>query len=305
MAELDLNDTTRDEGDDLSQSVERGPRTEAALTVLRGENPGTFYTIDGPKAVIGRSAEVEIAIPDDTLSRQHACIHRSPDGFAVEDLGSTNGTFVDGERVAGKRALEDGCRIFLGSRTVLHFRLHDAVELEAARSAYALTVRDPLTGVYNRRHLQDRLEAEVAFSRRHGTALSLVLLDVDHFKQLNDEHGHAIGDAALRLLAEAVSGLTRQEDVLARYGGEEFALIARGIDRDATLGLAERMRKEVEAQRLPTARGPVTFTVSIGIAHSPTGSDLTAQQMFESADRALYASKDSGRNKVSLAPSAA
>jgi diguanylate cyclase (GGDEF)-like protein len=302
VAEHDLNDTTRDEGDELSQSVDRGPRSEAALTVLRGENPGTLYTIEGPTAVIGRSPEAALAIPDGTLSRHHACIHRVESGFVIEDLGSTNGTFVDGQRVEGKLKLEDGCRIYLGSRTVLHFRLHDAVELEAVRQTYALTVRDPLTGTFNRRHLQERLESEVAYARRHNTPLSLVLIDVDHFKQLNDEHGHSVGDDALRLLAQSLTALTRHEDVLARYGGEEFALVARGIDREATLTLAERMRKGVAQLQLPTERGPIGFTVSIGIAHSETGEGVTAQQLFESADRALYASKDAGRNRVSLAP---
>jgi two-component system cell cycle response regulator len=302
VAEIDLNDTTRDEGDELSQSVDRGPRSEAALTVLRGENPGTLYTIEGSSAVIGRSPEAALSIPDGTLSRNHACIHRLEGGFAIEDLGSTNGTFVDGQRVESLFKLEDGCRIYLGSRTVLHFRLHDAVELQAVRETYALTVRDPLTGAFNRRHLNERMESEVAYSRRHGTPLSLVLLDVDHFKQLNDEHGHAVGDEALKLLALSLNALTRHEDVLARYGGEEFALVARGIDRGATLALAERMRQGVEGQPLQTESGPISLTVSIGIAYSENGEGITAQQLFEAADRALYASKDAGRNRVSIAP---
>jgi diguanylate cyclase (GGDEF)-like protein len=297
-----LDETTREEEDNLSASVERGPRSEAALTVLRGENPGTLYTLSGSKAVIGRSPDAEVLVPDSTLSRQHACIHRVGLAFTIEDLGSTNGTFVDGERVQGMCVLSDGCRIFLGSHTVLHFRLHDAVELEAAREAYALTVRDSLTGLFNRRHLQERLESEVAFARRHGTSLALVLLDVDHFKQLNDQHGHAVGDAALCQLARALSDLTREEDVLARYGGEEFALVARSIDREATLALAERMRTCIDTQRLPTEHGPIAFTVSIGIAFSEAGEDMSSQYLFGAADRALYASKDSGRNRVSMAP---
>jgi len=254
--------------------------------------------------IIGRSTDVGITLPDDSLSRQHARIRRSGVGYMIEDMGSTNGTFLDGERLEGPAALEDGSRIHLGSRTVLHFRLHDAVELEAARQTYALAVRDPLTGLFNRRHLQERLWSEAAFARRHNTDLSLILLDIDHFKRINDEHGHAAGDAALILLAAALTALTRQEDVLARYGGEEFALIARGIDKTKTLALAERMRLAVEEQRLPIDKGTVSFTVSIGVAHWEAGSDAEAQQLFEAADRALYAAKDGGRNNVSLAPTA-
>jgi two-component system cell cycle response regulator len=298
------SDTFRDEIEELTESVARGPRTEAALTVLRGENVGALYPLDGEDMVIGRSTEVAVPLPDSSLSRMHARILRSGPTFTIEDLGSTNGTFVDGDRLAAPRKLEDGSRIHLGSRTVLHFRLHDAVELEAARQTYALAVRDPLTGVFNRRHLQERLWSEAAFARRHETPLSLILLDIDHFKRINDEHGHAAGDAALCVLAKALADLTRQEDILARYGGEEFALIARGIDREATLALAERMRVAVEAQRLPTEGAePIKFTVSIGVACCELGTDAEAQQMFEAADRALYAAKDGGRNNVSLAPS--
>ncbi len=296
-----VSDTNREEVEELSSSVQRGPRSEAVLTVLRGANPGGLYALESPETVIGRSPDVGVPIPDDTLSRHHACIRRLEGSFVIEDLGSTNGTFVDGVRVQGPRALEDGSRIFLGSRTVLHFRLHDAVELEAVRRTQALTVRDPLTGVFNRRHLHERLWSEAAFARRHHAPLSLILLDLDHFKRINDEHGHAVGDAALILVAQALTTLTRQEDVLARYGGEEFALVARGIDRQKTVVLAERIRKTVEEQRLETERGPVGFTVSVGIAHSE-GGEHAAQHLFEAADRALYTAKDAGRNRISISP---
>jgi len=299
------SDTFRDEAEELSESVARGPRSEAALTVLRGENVGALYPLDGEDMVIGRSSEVAVALPDSSLSRMHARILRDGSCFTIEDLGSTNGTFIDGDRLDTPRTLEDGCRIHLGSRTVLHFRLHDAVELEAARQTYALSVRDPLTGLFNRRHLQERLWSEAAFARRHRTSLSLILLDIDHFKRINDEHGHAAGDAALCVLAKALTALTRQEDVLARYGGEEFALIARGIDRENTLALAERMRSTAQAQRMPAPYGEVAFTVSIGVACSEPGSEPEGQELFEAADRALYAAKDAGRNNVSLAPVAA
>jgi diguanylate cyclase (GGDEF)-like protein len=302
VADSDELGSTREDPQVLSSSVERGARSEGVLTVLRGENPGALYTLEGPEAVIGRSPDVAISIPDDTLSRRHAIIRRHGLVFAIEDLGSTNGTFVDGTRVERPHALEDGCRIFLGSRTVLHFRLHDAVELEAARQTQALTQRDPLTGVFNRRHLQERLSSEAAFSRRHRTPLSLLLLDIDHFKLINDTHGHTVGDAALRLLAQALTSLTRNEDVLARYGGEEFAVLARGIDRGGTLVLAERIRVAIAGQRVPTDHGAIAFTVSIGVAHCTGTEDADADELFEAADRALYAAKDAGRNHISISP---
>ena len=299
------DDTYRDEREDeLSKSVERGPRCEAALTVLRGESVGAFYVIEDHQTVIGRDPDVGVVIPDERLSRRHACITRSSGCFFIDDLDSTNGTFIDGRRVSRTRLLEDGCRIFLGSHSVLHFRLHDKVEIDALRETYSRTLRDALTGVFNRRHLQERLWSEVAFARRHGTPLSLILLDIDHFKQINDVYGHAVGDLALRQLAQSLLALTRKEDVLARYGGEEFALVARGIERDELLALAERVRRSVEEQRLRTERGTLGFTVSIGIAHSADGTDADGQNLLGAADRALYAAKDAGRNSVSIAPAA-
>jgi diguanylate cyclase (GGDEF)-like protein len=298
-----LLDTTRESVDE-QDSIARGPRSEALLTVLRGENPGVLFALEGLESVVGRSPDVSVSLPDDTLSRRHACIRRIGNTYAIEDLGSTNGTFVDGLRVEGTRTLEDGARIGVGANTVLHFRLVDAVELEAARQTYALTVRDPLTGVFNRRHLHERLAAEAAYAIRHGTPLSLILLDIDHFKRINDQHGHVAGDQALCMLARLLTRLARREDVLARFGGEEFAVIARGIDRPGALTLAERARVAIEEQQLSTDSGMIRFTVSIGIAQCEDGADNAAQRMFEAADRALYAAKDAGRNCVVLADDA-
>lgn len=294
-----LLDTTPDEFAEPTDSVSRGPRCKAALTVFRGELPGAIFPLRADDLSIGRDPEAAISLPDHNLSRQHARIMRRDCVYTIEDLGSTNGTFVDGSRVKRVKTLEDGCRIHLGSRTVLHFRLFDAVELEAACASYALTVRDPLTGVFNRRYLRERLHSEAAYSRRHATPLSVIMLDVDHFKRINDRHGHGVGDLALCSLANTLSELTRQEDVLARYGGEEFALVVRGVVRDEALALAERIRSRVAAQRVPVGGGTLSMTVSVGIAHSDDGD---VQRLLESADRALYVAKDAGRNLVSMAP---
>jgi len=300
-----FDDTVPDAEGELSSSVQRGPRSEGALTVLRGPNEGALFFVESSGVVIGRSPDVEVPIPDDTLSRQHARITRIGNVFAIEDMGSTNGTSVDGEPTDGVSPLEDGSRIHLGKRTVLHFRLHDRVEMETVQQTQDQVQRDALTGLFNRRHLQQRFWSEVAFSQRHGSSLSLLLLDVDRFKQINDGFGHPAGDAVLRLLAEELTELTREEDVIARYGGEEFALVARGISLAQTMQLAERIREAMATKRVPVegAEGAeVTFTVSIGVAHT-SGEDVpTPQEMFASADRALYASKDGGRNQISLAP---
>jgi diguanylate cyclase (GGDEF)-like protein len=286
-----------------SNSVARGPKSEAVLTVLRGPSPGFIYALDGLIAVIGRNADTQVSIPDDGLSRRHACIRRKAEGFYIEDLESTNGTFVDGERVRDARKLDDGSRISLGGGTVLHFALRDAAELEAARRTHELTVRDPLTRLYNRRHFEERLASEAAFSHRHKAALSLLMIDVDSFKQINDNYGHAVGDSALRVLARSLLTMVRKEDVLSRYGGEEFAIVARGIDEEGALLFAERVHRGVQALRVPTEHGPIGFTVSIGVSHSSSEQGCDGEQMLRAADDALYAAKHAGRNRIEMAPS--
>lgn len=297
-----FNDTVRDNGGALSESVQRGPRCRAALTVLRGPSEGGVFTLGEGDTIIGRSPDVDIVIPDDMLSRRHARISRVGAVFVVEDLDSTNGTRVDGTTISGPYPLDDGARVHVGTRSVLHFRLHDEVELQAVQQSLDRALRDPLTGVFNRRHLEDHFAAEVAFSQRHGTPLSLLLLDVDHFKRINDQYGHPAGDVVLCSLAEALSGLTRAEDLVARYGGEEFALVARGIDLNQAVQLAERVRQTAMDQRVATEAGTVSFTVSVGVAFSEGEDHSTPHEMFAAADRALYASKDAGRNTISIAP---
>jgi diguanylate cyclase (GGDEF)-like protein len=303
-AERDDDTARTSVGEDfMRSSVARGPKCEAVLTVLRGGSPGFIFTLDAASSVIGRSPDAQVSIPEDTLSRRHACIHRRADGFYIEDLQSTNGTFVDGHRVYGEHRLEDASRIALGGSAVLHFALHDAAELEAARSTHELTVRDPLTRLYNRRHFEERLASEAAFANRHKTPLSILMLDVDSFKKINDSHGHATGDAALRLLARALLSLVRKEDVLGRYGGEEFAIVARGIDQAGAVMLAQRAHRCAQKLSVPSPQGPLTFTISVGVAHSTCTEGCNAESLLRAADEALYAAKAGGRDRVEVAPS--
>lgn len=298
----DEADTVPDLIGEISSSVSRGPRSEAVLTILRGPAEGTLFTVRESSVTMGRSPDIQVPIPDDTLSRQHARLSRVSNVFVLEDLGSTNGTFIDGAAITGPTPLEDGARIHLGSRVVLHFRLHDAVELQTVEQTQALAQRDPLTGLFNRRHLQDRFWAEVAYAQRHRTPLSLLLLDVDHFKRINDGYGHLAGDAVLRALADALQALVRQEDVVARYGGEEFALVARGISITQAMQLAERIREAIAQTTVDAEGARLRFTVSVGVAHTHGEEEHTPQGLFAAADRALYAAKDAGRNTVSLSP---
>lgn len=163
----------------------------------------------------------------------------------------------------------------------------------------ALSITDPLTGIPNRRHLFQQLEAEVNRARRYGTPISLVMIDIDHFKHLNDAAGHRAGDIALKQVTTALKQVVRKVDTLARYGGEEFVVLLPQVDREEALEVAEKLRRVVEETAFE--HGAVQpggkVTISVGVATLPT--DATEQaRLVDAADSALYASKRGGRNRV-------
>lgn len=276
------------------------PKNRALLTVLTGPEKGAVHRLPpGVDVVtIGRSEDATIRIPDQGLSRVHARFERSGNEFILSDAGSTNGTFVDEAPVREPVRVGPGARIRLGARTLLALTFHDALEEEAALAVHEAALRDRLTGVYNRGVFDDRLAAEVAFAKRHGEPLSLVLFDIDHFKAFNDRHGHQIGDAVLVAVGRQVQKTVRTEDVIARYGGEEFAVIARCTPAEKGYVLGERIRAAVALTPVETPQGPLSVSASVGVATLVGGIPTDGSSLVALADRALYAAKARGRNCV-------
>jgi two-component system cell cycle response regulator len=217
----------------------------------------------------------------------------------IEDLSSTNGIFVNGQRV-GRVTLAHGDRIQIGPVVVLRYAHIDAEEAALARRLYETSTRDPLTGAYNRRYLNERLAAEVAYAHRHHTQLSLMLIDLDHFKRVNDEHSHLAGDSVLRTVSAEIQRQTRSEDVFARYGGEEFVVLVRGIEHSNVAIFADRLRHAVERLTIPLDPEPLRVTVSLGVASlRECEARAPADALVLLADERLYRSKAEGRNRVS------
>jgi two-component system cell cycle response regulator len=185
------------------------------------------------------------------------------------------------------------------ARLGVHLRLrHLRNELrEKNEQLERLSVTDALTGLANRRFADWFLKREVERTRRHGTPLSILLADIDHFKQVNDVHGHLVGDAALRHVGTLLASHMRATDVCARWGGEEFLMGLAQEPLEGALALAERQRAAVEAAPIPSDGGPIGLTISIGIAALP-GSDMSLKALVGAADRALYQAKRRGRNRV-------
>jgi two-component system, cell cycle response regulator len=275
-------------------------RDRCTLSMLSGPASGALFTLEREEMILGRGTDANARIEDPGLSRRHARVWRVGDTFHLEDLASTNGTFVNGDRISGMVALKEGDRIQLGGSVFLRVHLQDAAEQEATRRLYDSAVRDALTQVHNRRYLDERMAAEFAYSRRHLSPLSVLLVDLDHFKDINDRLGHLAGDAVLRVVAGAMQRMLRTEDLVARYGGEEFCIVARGTDaRNATI-VAERVRRMVEGLSIPWEHKPIRVTLSVGVATMDTAHPFASPSaLLAAADAALYRAKQGGRNRCS------
>jgi two-component system cell cycle response regulator len=266
------------------------------LIVLAGDNVGRTYRVEQTETVIGRAEDASIRVRDDGVSRRHAHIIREGDDVWLEDLSSANGTRVNGETI-DRYPLRDGDKIQVGKKTILKFAHSDALEEGFHQAMYEAAVRDGLTRTYNKRHFLERLATEVAFAERHKTSLSLLMVDVDHFKKVNDGYGHPAGDYVLTTLAQVLAAAVRTEDVLARYGGEEFSILCRGTAVSQATILAQRLRVSVEAHPFEYRKERIAVTISVGVA-SCSAASQGPQQLLLNADAALYEAKGGGRNRV-------
>lgn len=280
-------------------------RSRAVLTVVGGPEAGRVLSLTvGELITLGRVGECTYAFDDPSLSREHARLVRVGNDWILKDAGSTNGTFVNDKRLKTAHPLSDGDRLQLGSATKLRFSLVDEAEEVSLRNVYEAASKDGLTGVFNRKHLEERIVAELAFAQRHTSPLSVIISDVDHFKKVNDTHGHLAGDAVLREVALRLKNAIRPEDVLARYGGEEFVVVCRGTDLQAAAILAERLRLELAARPVLHDGKVIPITASAGVASlacvagAAPGAAPGKAQLLGLADERLYKAKQSGRNRV-------
>jgi len=209
-------------------------------------------------------------------------------------------------RKRGLPLLGNGSRVHIGLQTVLKFIWADDLEAEYQRKLVEGALQDPLTGLYNRRLLEDRLASELAAAKRHGRLVSVLMVDIDHFKAVNDRLGHLAGDEALRMVARTLLATIRKEDFVARFGGEEFVVIARETGLDGAQLLGERIRRAVERSRCVWQDQELSVTVSVGATVSALPAEFvpgqTEPELIDGADRALYRAKQEGRNRVVAAP---
>ena len=292
---MDISLRTTDFG--VGPSSAPALRDRPMLLRMDGVGAGQVVSIAQTPFTMGRHASNKLPIDDDSISRTHARFVNEDGKYFVEDLGSRNGTFIQGKRIT-RAEIKDDDWVQLGARVAFRFALTDSRQEGLLRKLYESSTRDALTGSYNRRHFDDRLRAEIAFAVRHATDCALILLDIDHFKKVNDTHGHQAGDEVLRHLSGLAHKALRTEDVFARFGGEEFAVILRGASTRGAGRLAERLREALAQQPCVYEGQEIRTTLSAGCAALSCCGTPSPDEVIAVADRRLYLAKQTGRNRV-------
>lgn len=287
--------TTRDAHDDTRVAA------SACLVVLQGQRLGQRIDVGEQALTIGRAPDCEFQIIERSISRQHSRIWREPSGYRIKDLDSTNKTLLNDQPII-EAELKDGDHITIGN-CVLKFMERSSVEARYHEEIYQLATMDPLTGLYNRRQFLELLERELARTTSHKRPLALLIIDLDHFKSVNDCYGHPAGDAVLKQVATALNADVREECIVARIGGEEFAAVLPEQDLAQAGVFAQRLCAAIAALELGEPAGPRRITVSIGVAVWRPGMTVVGD-LLRAADEQLYRAKQDGRNRVCAASAA-
>lgn len=285
-----------------TQFMSRARRSEDAdeACLVRLHPPGL---VGGPVALrserflIGRDTKSDLLIEGEEISRQHALIERRAGRYYVSDLGSRNGTFVDEVAVKEACVLASGAQIRLG-KVVLQFLEGGDLEREYHETLYRMMVSDGLTGVANKRWFMENLQRELVRARRHKRPLCLAMLDLDHFKAINDRHGHLAGDDVLRAFCARVAPIVREDESLARYGGEEFVVLMPEAELPAARRFCERVLKAVRDAPFDAGGQSIPVTVSIGLAGTKCKHTITPSELIAAADACLYDAKRDGRDRL-------
>lgn len=288
------------------QRSERKPRDiRPALVFLSGELIAVPIPLEREEVTLGRAVEADVRVVDSKVSRLHAKIMTEMNGddttkCILTDLDSRNGTFLNGQRIT-QEVLQNGDKILIGEH-LLRFDLLDDIDREYQQQIHRLISHDDLTGLLSSRSFFSELRRETARAKAEKRTFCVLMMDVDHFKDVNDKYGHLTGSRTLEEIGTNIISNMRSGDSAARFGGEEFSAFLLDADLPQALVAAERIRKSIEETNFSVIKqgkpaDSHSVTISIGIASFPDDS-RDPIELVEMADSALYRAKREGRNKV-------
>lgn len=294
--------------DTFSGQYQRRADLRPALVFLRGELLAVPIPLEREQVTLGRALDADIRINDARASRLHARITTERDEetgttrYRLSDLESTNGTSLNGARI-NSAFLQDGDKFEIGEQ-LIRFEMLDEIDREFQQQIHRLLVHDELTGLLTSKSFFSELRREAARAQAEEMPFCVLMMDIDHFKEVNDTYGHLVGSETLEDVGMVIRKSLRAGDVGARFGGEEFAAFLLDADYSQGMTAAERVRAAIEKHDFPAVRRegaePIKthhITISIGVASYPDdGRDPI--QLVEMADSALYRAKRNGRNQV-------
>lgn len=273
-------------------------RSRACLVQYSGPNLGKRYILDEGKMDVGRAPNVNIVVNEQSVSRRHARCYQTNGNIEIEDLNSSNGTYVNNTRIIRRTTLNDGDIIRFGTVLFKYFA-HDNIENVFHDKIYRMATIDGGTQTFNKKYLLESLQSEFKFSRTYARDLSVIYFDLDHFKKVNDTYGHNAGDFILKEISTKVKNSIRKEDIFCRFGGEEFVILLPNTDAKTAYELAERIRVSIENHVFIFSSQNLKQTISLGV--SQLNNDmLDPQDLLHDADKKLYQSKKNGRNRVTI-----
>jgi diguanylate cyclase (GGDEF)-like protein len=286
----------------LAKEMAKAKEQEACLIIIRGTPQGHRFFLTADEMTIGRDASADICLADQSISRKHAKVLKSDGKYKMTDLGSANGTWINDRRVApgDTFSLNKEDMVRMGS-SILKFLPAGELEILMLGNLASAAHTDALTKIYNKGYLLEALEAEFKRAKALHTDFSVIYFDLDHFKKVNVTHGHDAGDYVLKEFTGLVRNhFIRPKDIFARYGGEEFVMLLGGTNSKGAAEIAEKIRLAVAAHPFIYEGKRIPVTTSLGVAE--LRSDIeSALTLLRVADKALYAAKTSGRNKVVVA----
>ena len=283
----------------LSASDKEAENRPACFLVVGGELNGTIFDLNDGETIVGRNPDCAIPLDFNGVSRKHFKVIINAGSSTLQDLGSSNGTYLNTSKIEGAVELSKGDTVKLGSIALKYLPKGDTERLTYDKLQREANT-DGLTGCYNKTYFNNKLDLEVKKSKLTGSPLSLIIFDLDHFKHLNDNYGHDAGDYVLKEKAQLLrdNGI-RKQDVFARYGGEEFVVLLPNTNLKQAFEIAERLRKLVESHEFIYDGQRLPVTASIGVADYRQGVN-TGTDLFKRADSAVYKSKEGGRNQVNF-----